>query len=51
MDPWKAYLSWFSPRWAMPRERFDARRSGSTSWNGDGFRVVVMHTRHHDGVW
>ena len=23
-DLWEAYISWFSPRWAMPRDEFDA---------------------------
>ena len=48
-DPWKAYISWFSPRWAMPRDRFDAVEWVDKLERG-GFRVAVMHTKHHDGV-
>ena len=46
----KAYISWFSPRWAMPRERFDAVEWVDKLEQG-GFRVVaVMHAKYHDGV-
>ena len=48
-DPWKAYISWFSPRWAMPRDQFDAVEWVDKLVRG-GFRVAVMHTKHHDGV-
>ena len=48
-DPWKAYISWFSPRWAMPRDQFDAVEWVDKLERG-GFRVAVMHTKHHDGV-
>ena len=48
-DVWKAYISWFSPRWAMPRDEFDAVEWVDKLERG-GFRVAVMHTKHHDGV-
>ena len=48
-DPRKAYISWFSARWAMPRERFDAVEWFDKLKRG-GLRVAVMHTKHHDGV-
>ena len=48
-DVWKAYISWFSPRWAMPRDEFDAAEWVDKLQSG-GFRVCVMHTKHHDGV-
>ena len=48
-DVWKAYISWFSPRWAMPRDEFDPEEWVDKIERG-GFRVAVMHTKHHDGV-
>ena len=49
-NPRKAYISWFSPRWAMPRDRFDAVEWVDKLEQG-GFRVVaVMHAKYHDGV-
>ena len=48
-DPWKAYISWFSPRWASPRDEFDPKEWADKLQRG-GFRVAVMHTKHHDGV-
>ena len=48
-DRWKAYVSWFSPPWAMPRDEFDAGAWADKLERG-GFRVVVMHVKHHDGV-
>ena len=44
------YISWFSPRWAMLRERFDAME-WVDKLEHCGFRVVaVMHAKYHDGV-
>ena len=48
-DRWKAYISWFSPQWAMLRDEFDAGEWVDKLERG-GFRVVVMHVKHHDGV-
>ena len=48
-DLWKAYMSWFSPRWAMPRDEYDPKEWVDKLQRG-GFRVAVIHTKHHDGV-
>ncbi len=48
-DPWKAYMSWFSPRWAQPIEDFDPAEWVEKLKRG-GFRIAVLHCKHHDGI-
>ncbi len=48
-DLWKAYIGWLSPRWASPRDEFDPKEWVDKLERG-GFRVAVMHAKHHDGV-
>jgi len=48
-DLWKAYLGWLSPRWASPREHFNAKVWCDHLERG-GFRVAVVHAKHHDGL-
>lgn len=48
-DLWKAYLGWLSPRWALPREHFDAKLWCDHLERG-GFHVAIVHTKHHDGI-
>jgi alpha-L-fucosidase len=48
-DPWKAYLSWFSPRWAQPIDEFDPE-DWVVKLKRGGFRIAVLHAKHHDGI-
>ena len=48
-DPWKAYMSWFSPRWAQPIEDFDPAEWVEKLKRGN-FRIAVLHCKHHDGI-
>ena len=48
-DPWKAYMSWFSPRWAWPIDEFDPKQWVEKLKRG-GFRIAVLHAKHHDGI-
>ncbi len=48
-DPWKCYLGWLSPGWAAPRDEFSAKDWCDKLEQG-GFRIAVVHSKHHDGV-